>query len=282
MGSKILTNKNEPIQIKIWQSHPVARAKHSLMTDNKTTDKAQLDSYCLVHNVILFLNFTMKRKWLVGECRIVNSPLTLMFRFTKMSPKHGSANAIQLTSFNHINGNSSTTSLENPSNGVEVQQIRSAIQGSSKTEILGPSGTVRGYKNIIRERKEVLRLSVVGETLEVGLRNSYESKQFRLLLIIYANNLIYRCDKKYQACDISDVVVVCLNIYRKAKRARLLCTRLQWEEYDQKWKSVHTSENCLTIWDLKLTNEIYLCTKTIKANLTCGWQSKTPPFLMYS
>jgi len=83
-----------------------------------------------------------------------------------MSPKHGSANAIQLTSFNHINGNSATTSQENPSNGVEVQQIRSAIQSSSKTEILGPSGTVRGYKNIIRERKEVLRLSVVGETLE--------------------------------------------------------------------------------------------------------------------
>ena len=130
-----------------------------------------------------------------------------MFRFTKMSPKHGSANAVQLTSFNHINGDSCTTSQDNLSNG--VPQIRSAIQDSSKTEILGPSGTVRGYKNIIRERKEVLRLSLVGETLEVGrIRNSYESKQIRLLLIIYANCLIYPCDKKYQACDISDVVVL--------------------------------------------------------------------------
>lgn len=92
-----------------------------------------------------------------------------MFRFSKMSPKQGSANAVQLTSFNHINGDSSTTSQENPSNG--VPQIRSAIEaGSSKTEILGPTGTVRGYKNIIRERKEVLRLSFVGETFEVGLR----------------------------------------------------------------------------------------------------------------
>lgn len=87
-----------------------------------------------------------------------------MFRFGKMSPKHGSANAVQLTSFNHINGDSSTTSQEDPSSG--VQQNRVAIQGSSKAEILGPTGTVRGYKNIIRDRKEVLRLSIVGETLE--------------------------------------------------------------------------------------------------------------------
>lgn len=87
-----------------------------------------------------------------------------MLRFGKMSPKHGSANAVQLTSFNHINGDSSTTSQEDPSSG--VQQNRAAIQGSSKAEILGPTGTVRGYKNIIRDRKKVLRHSIVGETLE--------------------------------------------------------------------------------------------------------------------
>ena len=127
-------------------------------------------------------------------------PLSLMFRFSKMSPKHGSANAVQLTSFNHVNGDSSTTSQENASSG--VQQIRTAIQGSSKAQILGPTGTVRGYKNIIRERKEVLRLSFVGETLEVGLRNSYESKQIRLLLIIYAKSLIHPCDMKYRTYDI--------------------------------------------------------------------------------
>jgi len=139
-----------------------------------------------------------------------------MFRFSKMSPKRGSANSVQLTSFNHINGDSSTTSQDNPSSG--VQQIRTAIQGSSKAQILGPTGTVRGYKNIIRERKEVLRLSFVGETLEVGLRNSYESKQIRLLLIIYANSLIYPCDKKCQACDISDDVVFCLIFTGKRRR----------------------------------------------------------------
>ena len=205
----------------------------------------------------------------------------MMFRFSKMSPNYGSANAVQLTSFNHINGDSSSTSQENPSSG--VQPTRPAIQGSSKAEILGPTGTVRGYKNIIRERKEVLRLSFVGETLEVRLRNSYESKQIRLLLIIYANSLIYHpCDKKHQACDISDDVdFILIFTYRKAKRARSLCTPLQWEGFDQKWKSVHTSGNYLTIWDLKWTSEIYLCTKTIKANLTCDWQSKTLPFLMY-
>lgn len=139
-----------------------------------------------------------------------------MFRFGKMSPKHGSAaNAVQLTSFNHINGDSSTTSQEDPSCG--VQQNRVAIRGSSKAEILGPTGTVRGYKNIIRDRKEVLRLSIVGETLEVGQRNSYESKQTRLWLIIYANSLIFPCDMKYQACDISDVVF-CLIFTGKRRR----------------------------------------------------------------
>ena len=56
VGNRILTNKKEAIQIKIWHSHPVARAKHSLMTKNKTIDKAQLGSYCFAHNVILFLN----------------------------------------------------------------------------------------------------------------------------------------------------------------------------------------------------------------------------------
>lgn len=139
-----------------------------------------------------------------------------MFRFSKMSPKRGSANSVQLTSFNLINGDSSTTSQDNPSSG--VQQIRTAIQDSSKAQILGPTGTVRGYKNIIRERKEVLRLSFVGETSEVGLRNSYESKQIRLLLIIYANSLIYPCDKKCQACDISDDVVFCLIFTGKRRR----------------------------------------------------------------
>lgn len=131
-----------------------------------------------------------------------------MFRFGKIPPEHGSENAVQLTSFNHINGDSSTTSEERPSSG--VKQIHAAVQGSSKAEILGPTGTVRGYKNIIKERKEDLRLSFVGETLEVGQRNSYESKQIRLRLIIYANSLIYPCDMKYQACDISDDVVLCL------------------------------------------------------------------------
>ena len=101
-----------------------------------------------------------------------------MFRLSKIPPEHGSANAVQLTSFNHINGDSSTTSqeLEDPSSG--VNQIRAAIQGSSKAEILGPTGTVRGYKNIIKERKEDLRLSFVGETLEVGQRNSTNQNKF--------------------------------------------------------------------------------------------------------
>ena len=142
-----------------------------------------------------------------------------MLRFSKMSPKHGSANAVQLTSFNHINGDSSTTSQGDPSSG--VQQNRAAIQSSSKAEILGPTGTVRGYKNIIRDRKKVLRHSIVGETLEVGQRNSCESKQIRLWLIIYANSLIYPCDMKCRACDISDVVF-CLIFIQESEEGKIV------------------------------------------------------------
>lgn len=91
-----------------------------------------------------------------------------MFRSGKTSAQVDSVNAVQLTSFNHINGDLSAASQDGPSD--RVQQIRSATKDPAKsTEILGPTGTVRGYKNIIRERKEVLRLSFVGETLEVRL-----------------------------------------------------------------------------------------------------------------
>lgn len=112
-----------------------------------------------------------------------------MFRSGKTSDKLGSANAVQLTSFNHINGDLSATSQESPND--RVQHIHSVTKDSSKTEILGPTGTVRGYKNIIRERKEVLRLSFVGETFEVGLRLKTNS-----FVVNYLCEQLYLCDKE--------------------------------------------------------------------------------------
>lgn len=129
---------------------------------------------------------TMERKLYLY--RIVNwLPSTLMFRSGKMSAKLGSANAVQLTSFNHINGDASSQESQSD----RVQQIRLATKDISTTEILGPTGTVRGYKNIIRQRKEVLRLSFVGETSEVRLRLKTNS--------FVVNNLceqLYLCDKE--------------------------------------------------------------------------------------
>lgn len=87
-----------------------------------------------------------------------------MFRSHKMSLKHGAVNNVRLPSFNHSNGDCSVSSLINPCNGC-VQGSHST-QSSSKKEIIGPTGTVRGYKNMIKERKEILRLSFVGESFE--------------------------------------------------------------------------------------------------------------------
>lgn len=89
-----------------------------------------------------------------------------MYRLGKTSDTLDSSRSVQLTSFNHTNGESAA-SLQHPQN----QFLRSKIRrnhGSSQTEILGPTGTVRGFKNIITQRKEFLRMSFVGETLQVG------------------------------------------------------------------------------------------------------------------
>lgn len=105
----------------------------------------------------------------------------MMFRLNKKSAKVDSANAVQLKSFNHINGDSS--SQESPCG--DVQMIRSN-QNTSKAEIIGPTGTVRGYKNMIRERKEILRLSFVGETFEVDTN---------LFVVNYLCEQLYLCDE---------------------------------------------------------------------------------------
>ena len=88
----------------------------------------------------------------------------MMFRLNKMSAKLGSANAVQLTSFSHTNGESTASTQERPAQDALQKNIRL----NKKSEILGPTGTVRGFKNIISERKEFLRLSFVGETFQVG------------------------------------------------------------------------------------------------------------------
>ena len=88
-----------------------------------------------------------------------------MLRSDKKSVKHGAVNNVRLVSFNHLNGDSSASSLNNPCNG-RFQGNHSA-QSSPKKEIVGPTGTVRGYKNMIKERREILGLCFVGESFEV-------------------------------------------------------------------------------------------------------------------
>ena len=106
-----------------------------------------------------------------------------------MSFKHDSAKDVQLLSFSHINGDSSASSQDDPCDG-RVQDIGSTL-GSSKKEILGPTGTVRGYKNMIRERKDILRLSFVGETFEVGCQLKTNS-----LVVNYLCEQLYPCTRE--------------------------------------------------------------------------------------
>ena len=91
-----------------------------------------------------------------------------MFRFVKYSNKRDSAaNAVNLTSY-HMNVESAALSQQRPQTQGSQNNNQPAVNGSSRrSEILGPTGTVRGFKNIITQRKEFLRLSLVGETLEV-------------------------------------------------------------------------------------------------------------------
>ena len=88
-----------------------------------------------------------------------------MLRSDKKSVKHGAVNNVRLLSFNYSNGDSSASSLNNPCNG--RFQGNHSTQSSPKKEIIGPTGTVRGYKNMIKERREILGLCFVGESFEV-------------------------------------------------------------------------------------------------------------------
>lgn len=90
-----------------------------------------------------------------------------MFRFVKYSNKRDSAaNAVNLTSY-HMNVESAALSQQRPQTQGSQNNNQPAVNGSSRrSEILGPTGTVRGFRNIITQRKEFLRLSLVGETLE--------------------------------------------------------------------------------------------------------------------
>ena len=88
-----------------------------------------------------------------------------MFRLNKM-PAKKDAGPVHLTSFS-LNGDSAETSENLPHSGVP-KAVFMSNHGSSKSEILGPTGTVRGFKNIIKERKEFLRLTCFSENCEVG------------------------------------------------------------------------------------------------------------------
>lgn len=88
-----------------------------------------------------------------------------MFNFDKIEDKRDSAKAAQLTSFNRMNGESAASSQQHLQNQALQNKIR-PNHGLPQTEIVGPTGTVRGFKNIIRQRKEFLRMSFVGETLQ--------------------------------------------------------------------------------------------------------------------
>ena len=91
----------------------------------------------------------------------------LIFRFVKYSDKRDcAANAVRLTSY-HMNGELAASSQQYPPNQILENNNRPAINASSGSEIIGPTGTVRGFKNIITQQKEFLRHSLVKEIFEV-------------------------------------------------------------------------------------------------------------------
>lgn len=86
-----------------------------------------------------------------------------MFRLDK---RLDSANTVELTSFNHRNEESASSSQD----CVQTNGVQKTIGNHvlCPREIIGPTGTVRGFKNMIKERKECLRVGFVGKSLEVG------------------------------------------------------------------------------------------------------------------
>lgn len=100
------------------------------------------------------------------ECFVTFFQFCVMFRFVKYSDKRDcAANAVRLTSY-HMNGESAASSQQYPPNQILENNNRPAINASSGSEIIGPTGTVRGFKNIITQRKEFLRNSLVKEIFE--------------------------------------------------------------------------------------------------------------------
>lgn len=87
----------------------------------------------------------------------------MMFRLDK---ELDSANTVELTSFNHRNEESASSSQD----GVQTNGVQKTIGNHvlCPREIIGPTGTVRGFKNMIKERKQFLRVGFVGKSLEVG------------------------------------------------------------------------------------------------------------------
>ena len=108
-----------------------------------------------------------------------------MSSFDKMSANLDSGNTVELTSFNHLNGESAASSQKHPHNGVEKKIPPN--HSSSQTEIIGPTGTVRGFKNMIKERKECLRLSFVEEAFEVGNPTRFKITQLRFQVFNFAS-----------------------------------------------------------------------------------------------
>ena len=84
-----------------------------------------------------------------------------LFRF-KIPSMSDSDGAVELTAYNGTNGESCGNGLG------EILKNGGAVS-ASKQEIRGPTGTVRGFKNLIRDRKECLRNSIFAPTDEVRI-----------------------------------------------------------------------------------------------------------------
>lgn len=83
-----------------------------------------------------------------------------LFRFS-LGNMADTDSPVQLTAFNGVNGDHSVNGLG------EILQKNGSAGTLTKNEIRGPTGTVRGFKNMIKQRKECLRMSTIASKDEV-------------------------------------------------------------------------------------------------------------------